>query len=665
MGFLKRKFRNGKEKAFNEGMKGGVRLSEDVVKKNTKAVEYLKEQADRLSPELEKIKQVILQLSGVLEDIQIKELYGVVKTFDYKSGLEPEEKILILKLFSYIANNYGASKTQMQYANRLCSFLCVNPNDTLCTGFDGSAIANIDSRNVVKALFLLLKEYLFLEKETHNYGSKFEEVLGWFGKDVNASDAEALINIKVKTFGVDFLYKQFGEELEIGTNENQHHGKKEQMVIENPIRITESTEWSYKEINVREKIIVAAELTVTDCLILFDSEDLLKCFILEKGGSIKMNATELTEDSSCHAVLFTAEENSRENSFDFNSCTFRFCNDAFKKLASGSKLSFTNCKIKDSRIFIDSDSAELVLFEGCTIENCRDNFFHVNRKVVIKSSHFKGFVDERQGDFNSFKSLRGYHYCSYYSSIDNYTAFLQASDLQVINSDFTGDRGTSYNRLLLAADDLKVESSGKGHSEFKDYKNAEKETDAYMIYSGSTEIIATIFTNTSGIFTRTNHAVIKSSKFISCVGIVHRAYESAFEIDDCTFENCQCTPQKVLFTRYGGETGPSFIFAASPDSATYTGSCHIRSCLFKSCVSSGSLVNFSNTQKKSNNRCYCTIEDNIFIGCKCSCKDIFVSKCRIESFWGTSITNGITDRNNNINNQGVCKGKKTKNQTLS
>lgn len=202
------------KKAFDEGIKTGIKLSEEIIKGNTEAINYLKEEVSKLSPEFSAIKEVYSSLREDVESIQVKELFGIVKTFDYKNNLEYEEKITILKLFFYHENTYGANNFQKQYLRRLTNFLEINPADIICNKYDELGIQKIDSKTATKALYLLLKEYLFLENNSHEYSNDYSRILNLFGKDVISTDAESLINIKVKTFGIDILYEQFGDEID-------------------------------------------------------------------------------------------------------------------------------------------------------------------------------------------------------------------------------------------------------------------------------------------------------------------------------------------------------------------------------------------------------------------------------------------------------------------
>lgn len=202
------------KKDYNSGVKKGLKLSEDIVRRDTRAIEYLSEKVEKLPIALQGIKDVVEQLNSDIKDIQVEKIFGVVKTLDVKD-LEYEERVLLLKILSHISMKYPANENQKRFSSRLRMYLEVNANDVLTNEFDGNGLTDmIDSISVHKIMYQTVKEYLYLRSNTNDYADDFDEILGCFSKDVDKKTTETLIDIKVCLFGIEGLYEQFSAEAE-------------------------------------------------------------------------------------------------------------------------------------------------------------------------------------------------------------------------------------------------------------------------------------------------------------------------------------------------------------------------------------------------------------------------------------------------------------------
>ena len=134
------------KKDFDKGIKAGIKISEELVKKEVSALEYIKTQVDKLPNEFSSIHECFSDLAAMQNELMIKELFGIAKSFDYKNDMEPEEKIILLAMLQDIKSKKETNEEQNNLISRLRSWLEVSPQDVLNTEFRTESIDNIDSK---------------------------------------------------------------------------------------------------------------------------------------------------------------------------------------------------------------------------------------------------------------------------------------------------------------------------------------------------------------------------------------------------------------------------------------------------------------------------------------------------------------------------------------
>lgn len=202
-----------RKKDYNSGTKMGIKLSENIVERDTKAIQYLSSQVEKLPGQFDDIKSIISQLSSNFEDMEVEKLYGIIKTVK-PEDLEYEEKVILLKLIIKTTSSFPPNDNQKQFLRRLCRYLGININDTIYGNYENTNLGEvIDSIRVQKAMYQIVKEYLYLGENTHDYGNKYDRIFNCFSKAVDNESTEILINIKVSIFGIECLYEQYGDDI--------------------------------------------------------------------------------------------------------------------------------------------------------------------------------------------------------------------------------------------------------------------------------------------------------------------------------------------------------------------------------------------------------------------------------------------------------------------
>lgn len=201
----------GNKKSFNEGMKSGIRLSEEIVKRDTRAINKLYEILKNITGDTRELKETFEEVIKSLENSEIEKLFGIVKTSS-PNDLEEEEKIILLQILVYISKRYGSNSNQKEFLRNLTLYFDINFEDLLKENNFKKAIDNIDSKKSEKIMYKIIKEYLYLENNTNNYGNKYDEYLSLFVYGfADNKNIENEVEFKVIIFGKEILHQQFSK----------------------------------------------------------------------------------------------------------------------------------------------------------------------------------------------------------------------------------------------------------------------------------------------------------------------------------------------------------------------------------------------------------------------------------------------------------------------
>ena len=201
----------GNKKSFNEGMKSGIRISEEIVKRDTRAINKLYEIFKNITGDTRELKEVVEEVIKNQENFEIEKLFGIIKTLS-PDDLEKEEKIVLLQILVDISKKYKNNSSQKEFLRNLRFYFEINSEDSLKENDFKSTIDNIDSKKVEKIMYKIIKEYLYLENDNNNYGNKYDEYLSLFVNGiVDNKSIENEIELKVSIFGKEILYQQFSK----------------------------------------------------------------------------------------------------------------------------------------------------------------------------------------------------------------------------------------------------------------------------------------------------------------------------------------------------------------------------------------------------------------------------------------------------------------------
>ena len=191
----------GNKKSFNEGMKSGIRLSEEIVKRNTEAIDKIRKTNENQTGDIKELMESFEELIKNQENFKIEKLFGI-EDKPSPDDLEKEEKIILLEILGEISERYNSNNNQKKFLRNLKLYFEINFEYLLKENNLKNAINNIDSKKAEKIMYKIIKEYLYLENNTSNYGNKYDEYLSLFVYGiVYNKNIENEIECKVKRFG--------------------------------------------------------------------------------------------------------------------------------------------------------------------------------------------------------------------------------------------------------------------------------------------------------------------------------------------------------------------------------------------------------------------------------------------------------------------------------
>ena len=204
------------KKDYNKGLASGIRLSEDIVKNNTDAVDKMTGKLDNLDKDVKDMGDAFGNYMDAKDNAEIQRLLNII-TKTSLDDLEDNEKLILANILSSTAMQYGTNDQQKLFLKTFLKAAGVSMEDVLTTGFNGSALAEaVDSLSVIRYMYQILNDFLYLANGSVDFGNTYDTVLSWFGGIVNEAEAKKITMLKVSLYGVDILIEQFTKGFSIG-----------------------------------------------------------------------------------------------------------------------------------------------------------------------------------------------------------------------------------------------------------------------------------------------------------------------------------------------------------------------------------------------------------------------------------------------------------------
>lgn len=365
------------KKDFNQGIQTGLRISEELLNKEAKAMDYLKNKMDGMALAQEEMKKAVNNVLELYTKDALEKYYGICNALSPKDLQEPEKKVLldILSTLAFQIDNFN--KSQKLYLSNLKQYLELgeyNPN----VNYDFELIENIKDLDSQEIILKCVREFMFLEEEDFSFVETIEEVLEYFSiKTKIIRKIDDCISITHYLLGVNGVIQMYGnhdlEKYLEGENEELLNFELEELCLEGDIVINKGEEkvYSKKLIRFNCKIECYGKIVFNECKLEYST-----------GDTIVMNDNSCVEIKNCFIKGSVGKE--ERNSF------IHTCYD------STVSIHINNCIFKDSNYFLEAELESDVYINLCEIYDCNDLFKISGNNTVIKNSLFciKGKIDE-------------------------------------------------------------------------------------------------------------------------------------------------------------------------------------------------------------------------------------------------------------------------------
>lgn len=213
------------KKDYNKGLASGIRLSEDIVKNNTDAVDKMTGKLDNLNKDVKDMGDTFGNYMDARDNAEIQRLLNII-TKTSLDDLEDNEKLILANILSSTAMQYGTNDPQKLFLKTFLKAAGVSMEDVLTTGFNGTALADaVDSLSVIRYMYQILNDFLYLADNTVDFDDTYNAVLTWFGGIVNEAEAKEITQLKVTLYGEDILIEQFTKGFSISNEDDDDNAQ--------------------------------------------------------------------------------------------------------------------------------------------------------------------------------------------------------------------------------------------------------------------------------------------------------------------------------------------------------------------------------------------------------------------------------------------------------
>ena len=500
----------GNKKSFNEGMKSGIRLSEEIVKKDTRAVNKIYEMLEKMPEDMRELKESFEEVIKSLEKTDMEKLLGIVRTSG-PNDLE-EEKIILLQILVDISKRYGGNSDQKEFLRNLTLYFEIDSEYLLKENNFKKVIDNIDSEKSKKIMYKIIKEYLYLENNTNNYENKYDEYLSLFACGVKDNgNIENEIELKVNIFGEEILYQQFSKysyDLK-DIRENEFNDKKinvKDYYIEMKVKEKEEITKQIFEFYLQDYDSNCARNKLYE-IISYDIYMETANYIVYPKNERLVSLNKKTKEKKEIILNFEISKEYMSNELFKNKCITSY-NDILYIIAENNEIYFYNI---DKNICgkIETPKSEYKKFNIkveknilCYLDNYSNIFLmdiekHYKHFKIIEKSNISinmRFVDM---NFNNFPSIKKEYYIKYkkenytYKSIEKTDFFIiKDKDIYFLSADDKKWKLKRFNVETEFEENYSLEFERKDwlNNEYKILKMGEYLDNIYLIFSVANRI---------------------------------------------------------------------------------------------------------------------------------------------------------------------------------
>lgn len=490
------------KKEFNQGIQAGLRISEELLNKEAKAMDYLKNKMDGMALAQEEVKNAVNNVLELYTKDAVEKYYGICNALSPKDLQEPEQKVLldILSTLAFQIENF--SKSQKLYLSNLKQYMELgeyNPN----VNYNFELIENIKDLDSQEIILKCVREFMFLENEDFSFDETIEEVLECFSiKTKIIRKIDDCISITHYIFGIDGIIQMYGNHSLEGFFEDDAEElfslELEELCLEGDIVINKGEEkiYSKKLIRFNCNIECYGKLVFNECKLEYS-----------KGKAITMYENSSIEIKDCFVKGCVSNDER-----DFFISTYD---------GEGTYFSITNTIFKDSNCFLQTGFQSEAYIDYCEIDNSIYLFYFYNGDVTIKNS----IINTVRKYDKDHVAYREWNRCLIDSCL-----MRSGRGINIFNCRFNGDKDFDYTVDSIYEDELIGGDINKLYNcSFNKIKTRISVNDMKLCYfTECAEVISRVMVGTSDI---------KDCVFYKCNGVMP-PFMTKVEVRGCQFIEC-------------------------------------------------------------------------------------------------------------------------------
>lgn len=219
-----------KQKDFNQGIETGMKISKELLNKESQAMDYVKNKIDELGNSHGRLENAVNHILENQNSKAIEEYYGIVNGLSPKD-LEKEECQILLNILSILAfEDEEYNDMQKSYFLNLKKYLQVTeyaPDIEYRLEYI-EKIRDLDSQEIIMRC---IREFLFLRHFDFSFQMDYEELFEYFSvNDKKIQQLDNMIEITYFLFGGNGIVEMYGNHESDEVVEDNHEDFENEIV---------------------------------------------------------------------------------------------------------------------------------------------------------------------------------------------------------------------------------------------------------------------------------------------------------------------------------------------------------------------------------------------------------------------------------------------------
>lgn len=204
------------KKSYNSGLETGIKLSEEIVSKDAKALERLSMQIDNMCDKQDKFKYAIERIMEVQNSNAVQEYYDICLEKKPCDLPDAEKEVLMHVLSTLAFNMSNYNEYQKDYLANIKGHMRIETY-TPVTDYNFELLDNIRDLDNQEVIVRCIREFLFLLNYDNSFEDDYEELFDCFSvKKKTIRKIDETIFLTYQIFGVSGIVEMYGNHRVVG-----------------------------------------------------------------------------------------------------------------------------------------------------------------------------------------------------------------------------------------------------------------------------------------------------------------------------------------------------------------------------------------------------------------------------------------------------------------